>query len=88
MGETMSYTHEMPNKPDIDSRAVDNSAQLVFALEDMGYDDIEIRALNGALGLFIADTQIAIGTGADAFDASEDLLDRAADLFYHRTPEA
>ena len=73
----MSYTHEMPNKPDIDSRAVDNSAQLVFALEDMGYDDVEIRALNGALGLFIA-----------ALDASEDLIDRAADLFYHRTPEA
>ena len=84
----MSYTFEMPNKPNLDSRVVNNSAQLVFALEDMGYDDIEIRTLNGALGLFIADTQIAIGTGVDAFDASEDLLDRAADLFYHHTPEA
>ena len=84
----MSYTLEMSRKPNLDSWAVDNSVQLVCALEDMGYDDIEIRSLNGALGLFIADTQIAIGTGADAFDASEDLLDRAADLFYRRTPEA
>jgi len=65
-----------------------NSTQLIEALEDMGYDEVEVLPLDEGYVLTIGGTQIAMGVGEDALDASENLLDRAADLFYHCTPEA
>ena len=53
----------------------------------MGYDEVEVLPLDEGYVLTIGGTQIAMGIGEDALDASEDLLDRAANLFYHHTPE-
>ena len=42
----------------------------------------------GGFALLIGGVRIAVGVGEDPIEASEELLDRAADLFYHSTPEA
>jgi hypothetical protein len=78
-----AMTRKLPN-----STAMTNCAQLILALEDIGYDGVDVCHLDGGLGLFIDETCIAVGVGDDVIEASEDLLDRAADLFYHSTPEA
>ena len=68
--------------------AVINGAQLILALEDLGYDNVTVDTIDGGFALLIDGVQIAIGVGDDAIEASEELLDRAADLFYYSTPEA
>jgi hypothetical protein len=73
---------------DIYSLAVTNGAELVLAIEDMGFDEVVVDSVEGGFALFIGGVQIAVGLGDDPVEASEELLDRAADLFYHNTPEA
>ena len=68
--------------------AVINGAQLILALEDLGYDNVTVDTIDGGFALLIDGIQIAVGVGDDAIKASEELLDRAADLFYYSTPEA
>ena len=80
----------MPIRTSLDSYnvAVINGAQLILALEDLGYDNVTVDTIDGGFALLIDGVQIAVGVGDDAIEASEELLDRAADLFYHSTPEA
>tara|TARA_R100000152_G_C6700711_1_gene130293 strand:- start:111 stop:371 length:261 start_codon:yes stop_codon:yes gene_type:complete len=68
--------------------AVINGAQLILALEDLGFDEVSVDPIDGGFALYIGGVQIAIGIGDDPVEASEELLDRTADLFYHNTPEA
>jgi|TARA_R100000388_G_C7187926_1_gene132028 hypothetical protein len=68
--------------------AMINGAQLILALEDLGYDEVTVDTIDGGFALSIGGVRIAIGVGDDAIEASEELLDRAADLFYYSTPEA
>jgi hypothetical protein len=68
--------------------AVINGAQLILALEDLGYDDVTVDTVDGGFALLIGGVTIAVGVGEDPIEASEELLDRTADLFYHSTPEA
>ena len=68
--------------------AVINGAHLILALEDLGYDNVTVDTIDGGFALLIDGIQIAVGVGDDAIEASEELLDRAADLFYYSTPEA
>ena len=68
--------------------AVINGAQLILALEDLGYDNVTVDTIDGGFALLIDGIQIAVGVGDDAIEASEELLDRAGDLFYYSTPEA
>ena len=80
----------MPLRTHLDSYniAVINGAQLILALEDLGYDDVTVDTVDGGFALLIGCVRIAVGVGEDPIEASEELLDRAADLFYHSTPEA
>jgi len=73
---------------DIHNLAVINGAQLILALEELGFDEVEVESIEGGFALLIAGVQIAVGIGDDPAEASEDLLDRTADLFYHSVPEA
>ena len=68
--------------------AVINGAQLIMALEDLGYDDVTVDTVDGGFALLIGGVRIAIGLGNDQMEASDDLLDHTADLFYHNVPEA
>jgi len=73
---------------DIHNLAVINGAQLILALEELGFDEVEVDTIDGGFALFIGGVRIAIGVGEDPAEASEELLDRTADLFYHSVPEA
>jgi|TARA_R100001594_G_scaffold106410_1_gene140874 hypothetical protein len=86
----MSYNTFIPMTPDLASIALAslNSTKLIDALEDLGYDDIDVLPIEDGFALTISGEQIAIGIGDDALEASENLLDRVADLFYHDTPES
>jgi hypothetical protein len=86
----MKTNAELPVRTSLDSYnvAVINGAQLILALEDLGYDNVTVDTIDGGFALLIDGVQIAVGVGDDAIEASEELLDRAADLFYHSTPEA
>jgi hypothetical protein len=69
--------------------------KLISGLREMGFDDVEISQFytdetlqcHGA-GLWISGERIAVGIGEDEFEAADNLLDRAADLFFDETPEA
>ena len=86
----MKTNSALPIRTSLDSYnvAVINGAQLILALEDLGYDNVTVDTIDGGFALLIDGVQIAVGVGDDAIEASEELLDRAADLFYHSTPEA
>ena len=73
---------------DIHNLAVINGAQLILALEELGFDEVEVDTIDGGFALFFGGVRIAIGVGEDPAEASEELLDRTADLFYHSVPEA
>ncbi|QDP63134.1 MAG: hypothetical protein GOVbin2277_61 [Prokaryotic dsDNA virus sp.] len=80
----MDFTAEL----EIHNTVVINGAQLILALEDLGFDDVEVGTVDGGFALFIGGVRIAVGVGDDPAEASENLLDRTADLFYHDIPEA
>ena len=84
----LGFVMRLRTQLDTNNIAVINGAQLILALEDLGYDEVVVDSVDGGFALFIGGVQIAIGIGSDPLEASEDLLDRAADLFYHSTPEA
>jgi hypothetical protein len=86
----MSYSDFSSMTPDLASIALAslNSTKLIDALEDLGYDNIDVLPVEDGFALTIDGTQIAIGIGEDALEASENLLDRVADLFYHDIPES
>ena len=86
----MKTNSALPIRTSLDSYnvAVINGAQLILALEDLGYDNVTVDTIDGGFALLIDGIQIAVGVGDDAIEASEELLDRAADLFYYSTPEA
>ncbi len=65
-----------------------NSSNLIETLEEMGFDEIEIIPLDDGFALHIGGTRIAVGVSDDPIEASENLLDRAADLFYYDVIEA
>ena len=90
MGQAMNQNLVMRLRTPLDSYniAMINGAQLILALEDLGYDNVTVDTVDGGFALLIDGVQIAIGVGDDAIEASEELLDRAADLFYYSTPEA
>lgn len=90
MVQAMKPNLTMPIRTSLDSYnvAVINGAQLILALEDLGYDNVTVDTIDGGFALLIDGIQIAVGVGDDAIEASEELLDRAADLFYYSTPEA
>ena len=90
MGEEMSYNSAMDftSELEIHNTVVINGAQLILALEDLGFDDVEVGTVDGGFALFIGGVRIAVGVGDDPAEASENLLDRTADLFYHDIPEA
>ena len=48
-----------------------------------GFEGLEVRPISGGYGLFIDDTLIAAALSDDAADATEKLLDRCADKFFH-----
>jgi hypothetical protein len=66
----------------------ENTEQLLYALEDLGYDNLEIHRIEGGYGLFIEDVLLVVGLSDDPLEATENLLDRAADVFYHDILEA
>ena len=84
----LGFVMRLRTQLDTNNVAVINGAQLILALEDLGYDDVVVDSVDGGFALFIAGVQIAVGVGDDEIEASEELLDRAADLFYYSTPEA
>ena len=90
MGQAVNQNLVMRLRTPLDSYniAMINGAQLILALEDLGYDNVTVDTVDGGFALLIDGVQIAIGVGDDAIEASEELLDRAADLFYYSTPEA
>jgi|TARA_R100001082_G_scaffold90142_1_gene56617 hypothetical protein len=66
----------------------ENTQQLLYALEDLGYDNLEINEVDGGYGLFFEDVLLAVGLDDDPLEAIEKLLDRSADVFYHDIIEA
>ena len=88
MDQTMSYILGMSSRTEIDTHnaAVINGAQLIIAIEDLGFDDVDVIDVDSGYALTIAGVIIAIGIGGDPVEASEELLDQAADLFYYSTP--
>lgn len=67
--------------------------KLFEGLMDIGFveDDIQIEKLESdsdvVMSLWLMNARIAIGVGDDEFEAANELLDRAADLFFEKTPE-
>jgi len=81
----MRYMKQMDTTEELASLYIvtENTSQLLYALEDLGYDDLDVCAIDGGFGLFIDDTLLAVGLAEDPVEATENLLDRAADIFYH-----
>ena len=65
----------------------ENISQLLHALDDFGYQGLDVRKIDGGYGLFLDDTLLAAGIDDNEVEATEILLDRAADMFYHDIPE-
>ena len=84
----MSYTSSMSTATDFtdDCEAVINVSQLVLAVEDIGYDEVDVQNLDSGFALTVDGVTIAIGVGDTPLEASENLLDRAADIFYYEIP--
>lgn len=85
----MSYSLIMSTRTEMDEHntASFNLIQLITAIEDYGFDEVDVIDVDSGFALTIADTIIAVGIGLDPIDASEELLDRAADLFHFSIPE-
>lgn len=73
----------------IDSLMVvsENIEQLLVALTDLGFEGLSILKIEGGYGLYSGNVMLAAGISEDEIEATEKLLDRAADLFYHDIPE-
>jgi hypothetical protein len=65
----------------------ENTEQLLYALDDLGFEGLDVRKIDGGYGLFCDEILLAAGCASDEIEAIEGLLDRAADLFFHRIPE-
>jgi hypothetical protein len=65
----------------------ENSAELLYALEDLGFTGMDVKSIDGGYALYLDETMIAAGLDEDPVEAINDLLDRAADLFYHEIKE-
>ena len=81
----MSYIRSMDTVEELATLyvAAENANQLIIALEDMGFEGLEVHPISGGYGLFIDETLIAAALSDDAADATEKLLDRCADKFFH-----
>lgn len=86
----MRYVRQMDTAEELVSLYLikENTQQLLYALEDLGYDNLEIHQIEGGYGLFIEDVLLVVGLSDDPLEATENLLDRAADVFYHDILEA
>tara|TARA_R100001079_G_C4441400_1_gene149080 strand:- start:786 stop:1046 length:261 start_codon:yes stop_codon:yes gene_type:complete len=86
----MRYVRQMDTAEELVSLYLikENTQQLLYALEDLGYDNLEINEVDGGYGLFFEDVLLAVGLDDDPLEAIEKLLDRSADVFYHDIIEA
>ena len=86
----MRYVRQMDTAEELVSLYLikENTQQLLYALEDLGYDNLEINEVEGGYGLFFGDVLLAVGLDDDPLEAIERLLDRSADVFYHDIIEA
>ena len=86
----MRYVRQMDTAEELVSLYLikENTQQLLYALEDLGYDNLEINEVEGGYGLFFEDVLLAVGLDDDPLEAIEKLLDRSADVFYHDIIEA
>ena len=85
----MSYSLIMSTRTEMDEHntASFNLIQLITAIEDDAFEEGAVIDVDAGFALTSADTIIAVGIGLDPIDASEELLDRAADLFHFSIPE-
>jgi len=65
-----------------------SSARLVSTLHSMGWEDARVERTAEGYFLFIGDAGIAGGISSNPVEAMDNLLDRAANLFFFETPEA
>lgn len=90
----MSYALDMGFGITSDEAAEIYLDKLFEGLMEIGFveDDIQIEKIecesDVVMSLWLMNARIAIGVGDDEFEAANELLDRAADLFFTETPEA
>jgi len=90
----MSYALDMGFAITSDEAAEIYLDKLFEGLMEIGFveDDIQIEKIecesDVVMSLWLMNARIAIGVGDDEFEAANELLDRAADLFFAETPEA
>ena len=93
MVNAMSYALGMGIGISSDEAAEIYLDKLFEGLIDIGFveDDIQIEKVESecdvVMSLWLMNARIASGVGEDEFEAANELLDRAADLFFVETPE-
>ena len=85
----MSYMERMDPIEELATLYIvdENTKELLFALEDLGFDGLTVQSVESGYGLYIDDVLITVAVDDDPIDAINELLDRTADLFYHDIPE-